>query len=129
MIEVNLYNQDQYPFDEAAVKDKVQSILGKYEVDQVKVDISLVNEQKIAQLNRDMMGRTGKTDVLSFPQYEQNDRGSFPHPKGELVNLGDIVVCYQTAVEESDRTRNSITDQLCFYVEHGLMHLLGYHHQ
>ncbi len=128
MIKVQFYNSHQYSFEPEAVKDRVEAVLEQYDLDEVKVDISLVNEARISQLNQEMMGRIGKTDVLSFPQYEADGRDSFPYPEDELVNLGDIVICYQTAVEESNRTRNSVTDQLSFYVEHGLMHLLGYHH-
>jgi len=43
--------------------------------------------------------------------------------------LGDIVVSFPEAVATAKRFGKLVDGQICFYVEHGLMHLLGFHHE
>jgi probable rRNA maturation factor len=71
--------------------------------------------------------------VLSFPQQdpEQPDKSFKEEPKDAPAlprQLGDIVVCFPEAVKEAQKLGRMVDDQICFLVEHGLMHLLGYHH-
>ncbi|MEA2056140.1 MAG: rRNA maturation RNase YbeY [Patescibacteria group bacterium] len=128
MIKVNIFNENQYQLDEQVLKTRVKKILNQYEIDDVSVDLSFVDTVKITQLNEEELHRQGQTDVLSFPHYSAKDRKDFPLIGGKLLTLGDIVICYQTAEKESIKFKNTLTDQICFYVEHGLLHLLGYHH-
>jgi probable rRNA maturation factor len=141
--QVQIYNQHQFKCNSQQIKQHVEQLLAEYQVDQVQVEISLVNLAEIKQLNQTEMGREGATDVLSFPQESnlQNLKSQaqastqsqyaaqFPTPEGELQTLGDIVVSYPIAQQAAKRSGKSVTDQLCFYIEHGLLHLLGYHHR
>jgi len=65
---------------------------------------------------------------LSFPQHEKNKLDDFPLPEGVPPHLGDIVVCFPVAVKEAEKFGRLVDDQISFYVEHSLLHLLGYHH-
>ena len=71
------------------------------------------------------------TDVLSFPQYDptQLDK-NFPLlvVNDPITVLGDIVVCFPEAVREARKLGKMVDDQICFLVEHGMLHLLGFHH-
>jgi probable rRNA maturation factor len=49
-------------------------------------------------------------------------------PEGMAPHLGDIVISFPAAVDNARRFGKKVDDQICFFVEHGLMHLLGYHH-
>ena len=85
------------------------------------------------ELNEGLMKHQGVTDVLSFPQLdpEQPEKDFTEHPKNEPNfprQLGDIVVCFPETVNEAKKLGRMVDDQMCFLVEHGLLHLLGFHH-
>jgi len=67
--------------------------------------------------------------VLSFPQHEKKQLNDFPLPSGEPTHLGEIVISFPQAVVMAKRYGKMVDDQLSLYLEHGLMHLLGYHHE
>jgi probable rRNA maturation factor len=79
-------------------------------------------------LNETVVKHEGVTDVLSFPHHEKDQLHDWPLPAGVPPQLGEIVICFPVAVKEA-KTRGKMVDaQLKFYLEHGLMHLLGHHH-
>jgi rRNA maturation RNase YbeY len=59
------------------------------------------------------------------PGHQLND---FPLPEGFPPHLGDIVVSFPEAVNNARKYGKMVDDQICFFIEHGMMHLLGYHH-
>ncbi|MBD3279462.1 MAG: rRNA maturation RNase YbeY [Candidatus Pacebacteria bacterium] len=129
MIKTNLMIGSRYPVDRDQLKQKVTEVLQAHQLNNAQVDVSIVGKRKIKQLNEQQLNHQGVTDVLSFPQHQKkNQINHFPVPKGEPPHLGDIVICYPVAVQAAKRYGKMVDDQLCFYIEHGLMHLLGYHH-
>jgi probable rRNA maturation factor len=74
------------------------------------VAIEYVGPERIASLNQQFRGRTGPTDVLSFPIDED---GEAPGPR----ELGDIVIC------------PAHTEDLREAVLHGALHLTGMDHE
>lgn len=85
-----------------------------------EVSISLVTPDEIRELNNQYRGKDEVTDVLSFPMFEEGD----PEP----VQLGDLVLCYERAQEQSRSYEHTLTRELCFLTAHGMLHLLGYDH-
>jgi probable rRNA maturation factor len=75
------------------------------------VAIELVDPERIAALNAEHRGRTGPTDVLSFPV-----DGTSPTP-GVPRELGDVVIC----PEHTEDLREAIV--------HGVLHLVGMDHE
>jgi probable rRNA maturation factor len=65
------------------------------------------------------------TDVLSFPQM---DGESIPEVDSEVLTLGDVVVCYPQAKKQSLKLNRLIDDEIEFLTCHGVLHLLGIHH-
>jgi probable rRNA maturation factor len=129
MIQVNLFVGSRYPVDRKLIRQKVKQVLQKNNVDNAQVDISIVGARKIEELNKKSLNHEGKTDVLSFPQHEKKELDDFPLPQGVPPHLGDIVVSFPEAVATAKRFGKLVDGQICFYVEHGLMHLLGFHHE
>lgn len=127
MIQINYFIDPQFSVDQSALEQTAKQLLAEYEVDDVQLDLSVVSEDKIKQLNQEYMQRGGVTDVLSFPQ-QALGKNQFPANSEELLHLGDIVICYPVAEKAANQSSKSVTDQLSFYLEHGLLHLLGYHH-
>ena len=74
------------------------------------VAIEYVGAERIASLNQEFRGRTGPTDVLSFPIDEDREA---PGPR----ELGDIVIC------------PAHTEDLREAVLHGALHLSGMDHE
>lgn len=129
MIQTNLFVGSRYPVNRKKLRDLVKKVMQDQGIENVQVDVMIVGERKIKELNEKRLKHTGVTDVLSFPQHEKKDLlNDFPLPKGSLPHLGDVVICFPVAVRAAKRFGKMVDDQLCFYLEHGLMHLMGYHH-
>lgn len=128
MITVNLFVGSRYPVDRKKIRQRVVQVLSEHKVKDIQIDVSVVGSRKIKELNESQLKHQGQTDVLSFPQHEKNKLDDFPMPPGTPPHLGDIVVSFPEAVKTARRFGKRVDEQICFYVEHGLMHLLGYHH-
>ncbi len=128
MIVINLYIGSRYPVNRAKLRKAAREVLKNNGIDHAQVDISVVGKRKIKKLNESELKHEGTTDVLSFPIHEKNSLNDFPLPEGIPPHLGDIVVSFPEAVNTAKRYGKLVDDQICFYLQHGMMHLLGYHH-
>lgn len=128
MILVNLYVGSRYPVNRKLIRQTAHDALIAHGITRAQVDISIVGARKIKQLNESKLNHAGETDVLSFPQHEKNKLDDFPMPESVPPHLGDIVVSFPEAVKTARRYGKLVDEQICFYVKHGLLHLLGYHH-
>ncbi len=129
MITTNLFVGSRYPVDRKKIRQKVKEVLEKNNIKKAQVDVSIVGSRKIKELNEKKLKHHGITDVLSFPQHEKNQLKDFPLPNEIPPHLGDVVICFSEAVKTAKKHGKMVDDQICFYLEHGLMHLLGYHHE
>ncbi len=128
MIQVNLFVQSRYLVDRKRIRKTVEKVLAENQLSSAQVDVSIVGERKMKELNESKLKHEGTTDVLSFPQHERHQLDDFPLPEGLPPHLGDIVVSFPEAVKNARKYGKLVDDQICFFIEHGLMHLLGYHH-
>lgn len=92
----------------------------------LELSILLTDDSAVARLNREWRGKSGPTNVLSFPGETPPDAGS---ETGMPILLGDIAIAFETVVAESDAAGIPITDHLRHLVVHGVLHLLGYDHE
>jgi probable rRNA maturation factor len=74
------------------------------------VAVEFVDAARIAELNAEHRGRSGPTDVLSFPV---DEAGMAAGPR----ELGDVVICPEH------------TEDLLEAVVHGVLHLTGMDHE
>lgn len=130
MITINILADAKFPFDRVALREHLSKVLAKYRlIDAIEVDLQVVGKRKMSELHRVYMKIDGPTDVLSFPLNDpQDDRPFMASPDG-VLRLGDLVICYPIAVEEALEKQCKVDSQIQFLAEHGLMHLLGYHHE
>ena len=93
------------------------------------VSITLVDEEAMALLNREHMGKAGPTDVLSFP-IEDAVPGVPPHKTadGPPVEIGDVVIAPSVVRSNADRDAVVFEDEMALMVVHGILHLLGWDH-
>ena len=90
------------------------------------VDVTIVDNSKIHEINRDYRNVDRPTDVISF---------AFMDDKNEKVlsediptSLGEIIISYEKAEEQAKEYGHSIGREMSFLFVHGLLHLLGYDH-
>lgn len=129
MITIHLFVGSRYPVDRKKLRTCAKKSLQEQGVEDAQIDISIVGSRKIKTLNETKLGHAGSTDVLSFPQHEKHKLDDFPLPEGVDPHLGDIVISFPEAVASAKRYGKLVDDQICFYLQHGIMHLLGYHHE
>ncbi|MGB9613225.1 MAG: rRNA maturation RNase YbeY [Candidatus Margulisiibacteriota bacterium] len=96
------------------IKNLVNKILKREKV-KGKIDVSLVNDQKIRELNRNFRKKDKPTNVLSFS-----------YGPGEII--GDVVISKDTAKREAKRLGISYREEIKRLIIHGVLHILGYDH-
>ncbi len=110
-----------------------ETLAGRTPRGPLSVGLIVTTDEGIREMNRQHRGIDIPTDVLSFPmqQYERPEKplASFPLPPDEPLPLGDVVISYERAVEQSREYGHSLERELAFLVVHGAMHLLGYDHE
>ena len=125
-LDLAIYSDSRYSFDRKKVKEALVKVLREQNIDdgKVKISLSIVGERKIRELEKKYFNRDEVTDVLSFPMEEGE-----PVPEDyDGMNLGDIVVCYPQAKRQALQWNRLLDDEIEFLACHGLLHLLGIHH-
>lgn len=129
MITINLSVGSRYKINRKKLKAHAAKVLGEHGIANAMLDISIVGKRKIKELNESKLNHSGTTDVLSFPQHERGELDDFPLPSHLPPHLGDIVISFPEAVSQAQKFGKLVDDQINFYLEHALLHLLGYHHE
>ncbi|NNN01889.1 MAG: rRNA maturation RNase YbeY [Acidimicrobiaceae bacterium] len=104
-----------------------------------EVSLIFADAATIAALNQQFMGKSGPTDVLSFPiDFEDEPTGRVPDAGGggpgepppfEIPQLiGDIVICPSVAARNAVEHECTFDDEIALLVVHGVLHLLGWDH-
>jgi probable rRNA maturation factor len=93
-----------------------------------ELTVCLVDVDTMAVLNKQWMGQTGPTDVLSFPMDELTPGAEDSSEEQESGYLGDIAVCPQVAAQQAPAAGHSTSDEIELLTVHGILHLLGYDH-
>ena len=93
-----------------------------------ELTVRLVDADTMAVLNKQWMGQTGPTDVLSFPMDELTPGSAESDDDQESGYLGDIAVCPQVAAQQAPAAGHSTSDEIDLLTVHGILHLLGYDH-
>lgn len=99
----------------------------------VEVSVTITNSSNIKELNNEYRQNDSITDVLSFPMFEAErplTNKDIKNQKiyGHEVLIGDIVICYERAVEQAKDYGHSLERELSFLTVHSMLHLLGYDH-
>lgn len=130
MLRILITRQSRYPIDTKALKKRVAGLLSDNNVSDAEVSIALVGERKIKELAKRHLGEKDQLhEVLSFPFTGDDVKTDFPqHPEG-LLQLGEVVVCYPYARKIAIRRNRMMDDVVGELAEHGVLHLLGKHHE
>jgi probable rRNA maturation factor len=83
--------------------------------------VSLISDSKMKKLNKKYLDRDQTTDVLSFEINEKQEDGT--------IYLGDVVVNKEQARIQAKDYENTLEEEISELVAHGVLHLLGVHHE
>lgn len=112
-MKVNFYNETKEDVKELRkiVKEIFKNIEENYEF-----NIIFVSNERIKELNKMYRNIDKETDVLSFPDEDEN-------------YIGDIFISLEKAKEQAKEYNHSLDREVGFLTVHGYLHLLGYDHQ
>ena len=110
-----------------AITALTSAILPKIAKDRdLEISIVLANDDLVQVLNREYREKDKPTNVLTFANLD-GDIDALP-TEGPL-NLGDIILSYQTLEREAKEQGKFPLDHIRHLTTHGILHLLGYDHQ
>ena len=123
-MEVQIDNrQTNHRIPKKRIRQTAIAILNALGCPDAELSILIVDDQQIAQFNRDYLNRNGPTNVIAFPMRA----GRFADITPNL--LGDVVISAETAHREAQSAGLSMQDRFDQLLIHGILHLCGYDHE
>jgi probable rRNA maturation factor len=123
---VPIFVESRYKINRKRIKKTVQDVLEKNEIfSPVEVSIAIVGDRKMRELSKKYKGEDKTRNILSFSQTE----GKEIKLPNNTLRLGDIVLSFPQVINDAVRDEMLVDDKVDQLVEHGLMHLLGLHHE
>lgn len=129
---VFLADEQAHPVDGDALADLAARVLrAEGYPEQAEVSVFLVDDDVMAARNEAHLGRSGPTDVLSFPlEHLVPGRASAPPPAGgPPLMIGDVLIAPGYVARQARELGVPESDELALMVVHGVLHLLGYDHE
>lgn len=93
-----------------------------------EVSLVFADDATVAKLNHDYRGRQGPTNVLSFPNMEDEPLQTAASEAQPRL-LGDVILARQTVEREAAAQGKTLQDHATHLLVHGFLHLLGHDHQ
>lgn len=109
----NFFNEVDY--------SKTIELVGKQATNQLQlankeINVVFISNNQIQEMNKQYRNKDYPTDVLTFPNGENNQ-------------LGDVVISLEKCEEQRIELEHSFERELGFLFIHGVLHTLGYDHQ
>ena len=133
IISVILFCESRYPVNRKSIRKTIEAVLGERSISgSIEVSVSIVGDRKMRSLNKKYRGKLETTDVLSFSQVEGEISAkklkNVSYPDG-VLRLGDIVISFPQARKNAVKKEVLVDEEINFLIGHGLLHLLGIHHE
>lgn len=123
---VLIYVESRYKVNRKKIKSAIDSVLQENNVQsQLEVSVAIVGDRKMTKLNKEYRNKEGTTNILSFPLSE----GEQTHLPTDITRLGDIVISYPMVIKEASEQEMLVDERVDELVRHGMLHLLGLHHE
>lgn len=139
MVFVTFKTESRFPVNRDKIREIIEKELSNHGIKvNYEVGVSIVGDRKMTFLNKKYLGHDGTTDVLSFPLESEGKisiRGTpdapsgFVTPPDGILHLGDIVVSFPQAIDQAAEKNVFVDEEINFLVQHGVLHLLGIHHE
>ena len=104
----------------------------EFALDGVLIGLLLCGNDRIRQLNSQFRAKDRPTNVLSFPQLDDDLFGNDALAATDQPSqnfFGEIAIARETVMAQADELGIEIDDHLAHLFVHGVMHLLGYDHE
>lgn len=118
-IDIQMACSSEEPPDEDSMQRWASAAL-RGERETAELSVRIVDIDESAELNQQYRGKSGPTNVLSFPFDAVT-----PEP---LPILGDLVICAPVVEAEAVQQNKSSQAHWAHMTVHGVLHLLGYDH-
>ena len=123
---VLIYVESRYKANRKRIKSAIASVLSENVVKSpLEVSVAIVGDRKMTKLNKKYRDKEGTTNILSFPLSE----GEQSHLPSDVIRLGDIVISFPQVIREAAAQELLVDDHVDDLVKHGMLHLLGLHHE
>ena len=123
---VAIFVESRYKINRKKIKQVVAKVMAKNQIaGPVEVSVAVVGDRKMRELSKKYKGEDKTRNILSFSQTE----GESTKNPTDTLRLGDIVLSYPQIIKDAARDEMLVDDKVDQLVEHGLMHLLGLHHE
>ena len=119
--------QETLPVNLKIIEKQADQILAHLDSSDKELSILVVDNARIRQLNQQYRDKDSATDVLSFPQFEEDDENEEPAFSSHL--LGDVVLSIETAELQAKEHDLSLEEELILLLIHGILHLMGFDHE
>lgn len=113
-MKVTIHNQTNKTID--GVEDLIKRIFKRVH-EAEGMQLIFVDHDEIRRLNQTYRNIDRITDVLSFPNDEEDDK-----------SLGDVFICLEQADKQRTKYGHSFNREVGFLAVHGYLHLKGYDH-
>lgn len=100
-----------------------REILSGLSLADAELSILLAGDREIHDLNLRYRGKDKPTDVLSFPQDDDEPLEGSPRI------LGDVAISVETAERQAEAKGHTFERELTILLIHGVLHLIGYDHE
>ena len=114
--------QAKYPIAIKTVRKRARVILNALGSPDAELSVVLVDDARIAVLNKIYLQHQGPTNVISFPMREGD------HSEINPKLLGDVVISMDTCAREGRQAGLTIEQRFYQLLVHGILHLFGYDH-
>jgi len=91
------------------------------------INLVLSDDETVHQLNKKFRGIDSPTNVLSFANID-DDFFDETLVKENDVELGDVIVAYETMKKQAEEIDVPLKDHFCHLWVHGILHILGFDH-
>ena len=131
MIRILIHTDTRYPVNRKIIRQAVSDIILKNKVkSDTEVSVAVVGERKMKVLSYKYLKDGRSHEVLAFaledPSYA---RDGFLKAPDEILRLGDVVLCWPQVLALAAKDDVMVDDEIYFLTSHGVLHLLGKHHE
>jgi probable rRNA maturation factor len=92
--------------------------------EEIEIDFYICDNTEIQKLNLEYRDIDSPTDVLSFAMLENVESLEMP-----ILHLGEIIISADKIIEQAKEHEHSILHELTVLASHGILHLIGIHHE
>ena len=103
-------------FNSARLKRMFRALCERFAVKRADISVVIVGDAQIKKVNKEFLGRSYVTDVISFDLSDENSDG----------RVFELVINAQEARRQAKSRGHDVEAELALYVVHGFLHDVGF---